>query len=168
MIGESSYKTVSDFRGDIPELVKEILKTDRISKPYTVELAKNMARDTKGKTYKAIWEWVRNNISYVEDGEPQVVKSPGATWLDRTADCKSMAILVGSILQNLKIPYKYKFAFYDPENPDQGHVYVVAPSDRGKWVAIDPVNPIFLDEPQAWKQFTRQGAKIGAICRKYI
>lgn len=169
MIAKSNYDVVSDFKGDIPDLVNEILKRDKESKDHTVELSKYLERGTRLETYRAIWKWVRGNIAYVEDAEPQVVKSPGATWVDRTADCKSMAILVGSILQNLKIPYRFKFAFYDQENPEQGHVYVVAPDDRGQWVAIDPVNPVFLDEPKAWKTFTKKGnTKIGKLWRKYV
>lgn len=160
MIKKSQYVTVSDIVGGIPDIIQEIVKMDRISAHYTVKLAEKLRGQTREETYRNIWAWVRSHIVYIEDAEPQIVKSPGATWKDRIADCKSMAILVGSILQNMRIPYKLRFAFYDPENPDQGHVYVVAPNDSGNWVAIDPVNPVFLDEPQAWKKRDKKGNKI--------
>lgn len=152
MIAYSDYKTVVDREGTVEDVVHLIIDRDKYTAGHTKELAEYLEAETDKQTFRNIWKWVKKNIRYIPDAEIERVKSPGATYRDGYADCKSMALMVGSILQNLGIPYYYRVTFYDENNPDYGHIYVVAKPKGGAEVSIDPVHDQFNDEPNWWKK----------------
>lgn len=157
-IEKSDRVVMEDFKGNVPDIIDTILDKDVTSAKYTVNLAPLLKGDTPIETFRNIYDFVRREIRYVSDGESdgiEKIKSPGATWRDRYADCKSMAIFVGSILQNLGYNYFYRVAFYDEDQPHMGHIYVVAQVPGGNEVAIDPVNENFNEQPKWWRKMDK-------------
>jgi len=130
--------------GDTDDIVRVILHGDSLAAPFTRDFAPYFRSGSTFSTGQKIWEFIKENIRYKKDRNGhERIKSPGKLWKDREGDCKSMAVFVASILQNLGIPYKYRFAHYpNPARPgdrDVNHVFVVAYDNTGSEIPIDPV-----------------------------
>ncbi len=164
LIKKSKYReTVKYKNGDVEDIVQVILEGDKVSAPFTRKFAKTFKGPIEEVLFD-IWNFTRSNISYVQDNPGfEKVKSPGATWKDRFGDCKSLSIFVGSILKNLKIPYKYRVAFYDANHPNQGHIYPIA-IINGKEIIVDAVNSVFDKEETYWRAYdVHPGSQEGRI-----
>ena len=72
-------------------------------------------------------------------------------WKGRKGDCKSFSIFIGSIIKNLKWKYRYRVAFYDPQNPDSGHIYPIVTLPDGTDVVMDAVHNRFDEEVKFWR-----------------
>jgi hypothetical protein len=141
----SNIEAVIKEKGVTDDIVKTILIADRLSAGFTEKLAVYLVGDTDRATLENVFSFVKENIEYVIDKPGfEVVKSPGKTWKDGFADCKSLSILVGSILQNLKIPYHYRFTSYN-KSKRVTHVYIVAQLN-GQEVILDTVHDFFDEE----------------------
>lgn len=130
--------------GDTDDIVSVILHGDRLAAPFTADFAPYFRSGATITTGQKVWDFVKSNIRYKKDKNGhERIKSPGKLWADKEGDCKSMSIFVASILQNLGIPYKYRFAHYpNPSRPwdkDVNHVFVVAMDATGREIPIDPV-----------------------------
>ena len=93
-----------------------------------------------------------------------MIKLPSALLKKRVGDCKSYSLFTASILENLKIPYKFVYTSYN-NNPIPAHVYVV--TEDG--CIIDAVYGIFNAEKKPTYRYTqdmnvRYMAGIGANC----
>lgn len=87
---------------------------------------------------KYVFDLVNDNITYKEDPTgKQLIRTPARLWADKTGDCKSFAIFIGSCMRCLGIPHVFRFASYT-SNPDPTHVYIVA-YDGNKEIIVDPV-----------------------------
>lgn len=138
--------------GDVKDIITVILKADSLSPKYTRELANQLRQDDEYDTMRAIWQFVKDNVHYVRDKVGhEVVQLPGALWRGRKGDCKSFSIFEGSLLKNLGFKYRYRVAFYDPANPDSGHIYPVATLSDGTEVVLDAVHNRFDEEVRFWK-----------------
>lgn len=132
----------------IEDIIKLILLADRKSRGDTARLAKSF-RPTKNGLHD-IWRFVRRKIRYIKDGlnikkiHIEKIKSPAATLKDGYADCKSMSILIASILYNLGIRYEYRFTSYRKNGP-VSHVYIVAFLNGEEYI-LDAVHTRFNDE----------------------
>lgn len=124
---------------DTKGIIDAVLFADPHAAAYTKKFAPTLKGRTLLETCRNVWEFVKTQIPYVLDplGE-QYIKSPGRLWRDKAGDCKSFSIFTGSILRNLGIPYGYRFASYDDNDPTPTHVYVYVPV-RGGEVIIDAV-----------------------------
>lgn len=97
-----------------------------------------------------VWAFARKYIQYREDpSSNQWVKTPAQTVTDGYADCKSLSLLILSILKNLNIPASLRFVAWEPGGMYR-HVYVVAPK-QGNTVAngyytLDACLPTFDTE----------------------
>lgn len=153
LIGKSKYEEKVKFKnGDVDDIINVILEADKVSAPFTRKLAKAF-KGSEEKILFDIWAFTRKHIRYIQDSPGhEKIKSPGATWRDRAGDCKSMSVFNASILKNLKIPYKYKIVFYDPNQPSQGHIYPIALLD-GREVVLDSVNSQFNKEERYWRDY---------------
>lgn len=135
-------------RGGIPEIMEVILYADARSAPFTSIISEKLKAKTDRETFFNIWRFARKNVNYIEDKPGhEVVKSPGNLLSERSGDCKSFSVLVGSILQNLGYNYHYRLIWERPWVPGVAHVYVMAETRDGNFIAIDPVNPDFAAEP---------------------
>lgn len=155
MIKDSKREIVEDFHGRVDDIVDTILAADLEAAQYTKMLARQLDSGTSMSTFRNIWHWVRENIDYIPDSGTERVKSPGATYKDGYGDCKSMALFVGSILQNLGYDYYYRIAFYDENQPNAGHIYVIAKSRDGREVAIDAVLDEFNKQYKWWRKMDK-------------
>jgi hypothetical protein len=128
------------------------MQADELSQPFTARFAKFLRGKNDLQTLKNVWAFVKENITYRRD-QPgdEVVKSPGALWETKVGDCKSFSVMIGSILNNLGYNYKYRVAFYNPLQPNQGHIYPVVVLDDGTEIIVDAVHEKFNKQAKYWK-----------------
>ena len=108
-------------------------------------------------TSRQIFQFLKDNVPYTkESGSYQTVKSPALLLLDNSGnddfdrvDCKNYASFIAGIIDSIKrheiknhIPsnwnWTFRFASYDVNDPEPGHVFVVVKiDDKELW--IDPV-----------------------------
>lgn len=124
--------------------------------PAAVQQTKTIARQFKGLTDRQtalnIFNYLKTKINYKADGNHQKVKLPSALLRTRVGDCKSFALFTAAILTNLKIPYRFTYASYDPKNKEPEHIYVT--TDSG--FIIDAVYGKFNSEKRAAHKFNRK------------
>lgn len=130
--------------GDTDDIVTVILHADKLASPFTERFAPYFRGRNVSETTRKIWDFVKTEIRYKRDKSGhERVKSPGKLWADKEGDCKSMSIFIASVLQNLGIPYKFRFAHYPnpgrPFDKDVNHVFVVAIDERGREIPVDTV-----------------------------
>ena len=155
-----TYKSQADNK-DIRDLLVKLVPK---AKAQMVEFSKRFKGRTNKETCKKIFDYIKNNFTYVADGGEQVIKLPSALLKKRVGDCKSYSLFTASILENLKIPYKFVYTSYN-NNPIPAHVYVV--TEDG--CIIDAVYGIFNAEKKPTYRYTqdmnvRYMAGIGADC----
>ena len=134
------YKGKADNK-DIRDLLEKLI-------PKASEQMREYAKKFKGaselETCKKIFNFLKNDITYLADGNEQVIKMPSALLKKKIGDCKSFSLFTASVLDNLKIPYTITYTSYN-ENPIPAHVYIVTKSG----IIIDAVYGIFNQEKKA-------------------
>jgi hypothetical protein len=155
-----TYKSQADNK-DIRDLLVKLVPK---AKSQMVEFSKGFKGRTNKETCKKIFDYIKSNFTYVADGGEQIIKLPSALLKKRVGDCKSYSLFTASILENLKIPYKFVYTSYN-NNPIPAHVYVV--TEDG--CIIDAVYGIFNAEKKPTYRYTqdmnvRYMAGIGANC----
>ena len=115
--------------------------------PDTQTLAKQLGKQNIPQTLQSIFDFVYNYIQYIPDNPlVEQVRRPLRTLWDRKGDCDCFSVLIGSILHNLKIPFKFRIAAYNGKEKYQ-HVYVIVPYN-GKMLVCDPVvDNCFYEKP---------------------
>jgi hypothetical protein len=134
---DSVYKSKADNK-DIRDLLERLVPK---AKAQMVEFSQQFKGRTETETCKKIFDYLKNNFTYVADGEEQIIKLPSALLAKKVGDCKSYSLFTSGILENLGIPYHFVYASYTT-NPIPGHVYVT--TDKG--CIIDAVYGIFNQE----------------------
>jgi len=134
---DSVYKSKADNK-DIRDLLERLVPK---AKAQMVEFSGQFKGRTEQETCKKIFDYLKNNFTYVADGEEQIIKLPSALLNKKVGDCKSYSLFTSGILENLGIPYHFVYASYTT-NPIPGHVYVT--TDKG--CIIDAVYGIFNQE----------------------
>ena len=157
---DSVYKSKADNK-DIRDLLVKLVPK---AKAQMVTFAQNFKGKNPQETCKKIFDYIKSNFSYVADGGEQIIKLPSALLRKRVGDCKSFSLFTASILENLKIPYKFVYASYS-SNPIPQHVYVV--TENG--CIIDVVYGIFNEEKKPTYKYTqdmnvRYMSGIGSHC----
>ncbi|MCQ2607752.1 MAG: hypothetical protein MJ197_03595 [Bacteroidales bacterium] len=121
---------------DTVNLVKDICKKYASD---TKVLAKHLQKDNLHDTIQSIFDFVYNYIQYEPDDRfIEQVRRPLRTLWDRKGDCDCFATLIGSILTNLNIPFKFRIAAYEGRRNFQ-HIYVIVPTGAGEYCVCDPV-----------------------------
>lgn len=128
---------------------------------------KKIARFFKGRTRRQtaqnIFNFLKRNIKYkIEPGSAQTVKSPAALLAHGYGDCKHYSKFAAGILENLGIPYAYRFASYKLFDSQPGHVFVVVNPGTDKEIWIDPVLPE-LDMRKAYYTATDKNMALYSI-----
>lgn len=137
--------------GDVQDIIEVILIADKLSPKFTKELAQQLRQGDDYDTLHAIWHFVKQNVRYVRDKVGhEVIQLPGALWRGRRGDCKSFSVFIGSLLKNLGYKYRYRVAFYNPSEPDSGHIYPIVKLPDGRDVVLDAVHSRFDDEVRFW------------------
>jgi hypothetical protein len=121
-----NIKTVDFMTGNTNDIITSIKKQHIAGWKQTVQFAKAFYSPSIYDILNAIWKFTKKEINYKVDpkGE-QFIKTPSVIWAHREGDCKSYSLLIASILQNLKIPYVYRFVSYGPTD-NYTHVYIKA------------------------------------------
>jgi hypothetical protein len=134
------YKGKADNK-DIRDLLEKLV-------PKATEQMKDYAQKFRGsnelETSKKIFDFLKNDIGYIADGEEQIIKLPSALLKKKVADCKSYSLFTAAILENLGIPYVITYTSYN-DNPIPHHVYIVTKNG----IIIDAVYGIFNKEKKA-------------------
>lgn len=107
----------------------------------TKKLAKYFGRNSSRESCKAIFDFLRNKLNYVADGETQMIKLPSALLHSKVGDCKSYSLFTSAILTNLGIPHHFVLVSYS-KDPTPSHIYV----ETEDGCIIDAVWGIFDDE----------------------
>ena len=143
---DAVYKSKADNK-DIRDLLVKLVPK---AKAQMVTFSKQFKGRTQQETCKNIFDYIKSNFTYVADGGEQIIKLPSALLRKRVGDCKSYSLFTASILENLKIPYKFVYTSYSA-NPIPQHVYVV--TENG--CIIDVVYGTFNAEKKPTYKYTQ-------------
>jgi hypothetical protein len=123
--------------------------------PAATEQMKDKAKEFKGSTEKQtcynIFNFLMTKIHYKVDGDNQKIKLPSAFLREKEGDCKSYSLFTASILANLKIPFSFTYASYNPTDSTPEHIYVTTK----KGCIIDAVYKKFDAEKKATYKFQK-------------
>lgn len=138
MLQIDGRNTLKKKRGTTKDIINEVLNTYQDTWHTTAELAETLRRGTEEETCRAVFDFIIANVNYNEDPNGvQWIRTPARLLHDREGDCKSMAILSASLLNNLGIPCFFRFVSFSRNNQIT-HVYTVTESG----IIIDPVERI--------------------------
>lgn len=123
--------------------------------PAATQQMKDKAKEFKGSTEKEtcynIFNFLMTKIHYKVDGDNQKIKLPSAFLREKEGDCKSYSLFTASILANLKIPFSFTYASYNPTDSTPEHIYVTTK----KGCIIDAVYKKFDSEKKATYKFQK-------------
>lgn len=133
--------------GVTEDIIKTILTGHKKSAGNTYLFAKHLKGKNKQQTCYNIWRFIRSNIQYqIDPPGQQFVKSPSRLWETKIGDCKSFSLFAASILQNLNIPYGFRFVSYSGVKR-YTHVYIIVPNTNYKnYITLDAVLKTFNKE----------------------
>lgn len=138
MLQIDGKNTLKKRRGTTKDIINEVISTYKDTWHTTAELSQHLRRDTELNTCKAVFDFIVENVHYNEDPDGvQWVRTPARLLHDGEGDCKSMAILCASLLNNLGIPCFFRFVSFH-RNKQITHVYTVTESG----IIIDPVERV--------------------------
>ena len=148
----SQVEEVLFRQGDTADIISVILHADEKAPEFTRDFAPYFQSSSIRETLEKIWDFVKKEIRYIKDPQGhERIKSPGKTWADRSGDCKSMSVFIGSLLCNLGIPFVYRFAYYPnpmrPHDKDVNHVYPVAIVNGREYILDAVVDRFNYEEP---------------------
>lgn len=116
------------------DIAKAIIQSTPEAKRQLKEFSK------KFKTPKQVHDWIVSNVQYKMDGNKlQDIRFPSRLYHDAYGDCKSMSLFIAGCLENMKVPHRFVFTSYDPNDPTPTHVYI----ETMDGIVIDPVYTIF-------------------------
>lgn len=122
------------------DIIDAITEAHRLHAPEYSQISSFFKAPTKRETAKRIFNFLKKNVKYViEPGNRQTVKSPAAIMATGHGDCKHYALFAGGILQNLGIPFAYRFSSYRIFDKQPQHVFVVVNPGTTNEIWIDPV-----------------------------
>lgn len=128
------------------DIMKEIPEAHKKFAPYYDQIALYFDGDSTAEICKNIYNFLKSNIRYHEEGEKdQTTALPTGILTRRYGDCKHYASFAGGVLDALNrlndtnIDWCYRFASYKLLDRVPHHVYVsVYDEDRGEEIWIDP------------------------------
>ena len=132
---------------------KDLQRAIEAAVPAAVVQMKDQSNQFRGlsekETAKKIFDFLKTQVHYKVDGDNQKIKLPSALLREREGDCKSYALFTAAVLSNIKIPYKFVYASYNPYDRTPEHIYVV--TNNG--TIIDAVWGTFNSEKKASYKF---------------
>ena len=129
--------TAEQSTGDI---IDAILEAHRRHAGDYSKISSFFNAGSRRATARKIFNFLKNNVRYViEPGSKQTVKSPAAILATGYGDCKHYSLFAGGVLQNLGIPFAYRFASYKLFDKQPQHVFVVVNPGTNNEIWIDPV-----------------------------
>lgn len=137
---QANYRnTIKKLSGNTADIVSVVMETYNKDWKQVSELAEHLKGSSVRKTCKNIFDYIINNVRYKEDPPGvQWVKTPARLIADGVGDCKSMSIFSASCLRVLGIDHFFRFVSFNRKK-EATHVYVVAISEYGEKIIMDPV-----------------------------
>lgn len=131
-------KTSINSHGNTDDIIHEIINCYHDFKSSTAGLAKKLRGNSEMDTCRNVFNFAVENVKYSEDPVGvQWIRTPARLLRDGVGDCKSYAILIASLLDNLNIPCFFRFVSFNDEKQFT-HVYIVTKSG----IIIDPVERV--------------------------
>lgn len=125
---------------DTNDIIKNIVSWHKRYADHYKNIAANFKGKTDKQTAQNIFNFLKQNIKYViESEDKQTLKTPAAILAQGKGDCKHYSLFAAGILQNLGIPFSFRFASYKWFDETPGHVFVVMYPGTGREIWIDPV-----------------------------
>lgn len=122
------------------DIIEAITKAHKEYRPEYKKIALFFKASTPRQTGQKIFDFLKNNVRYtIEPGDKQTVKSPAAILAEGEGDCKHYASWAGGVLDQLKIPFAYRFASYRMFDKTPQHVFVVINPGTQNEIWLDPV-----------------------------
>lgn len=122
------------------DIISAITKAHNQYKPEYKKIALYFKGLNPKQTGKKLFDFLKNNVRYtIEPADKQTVKSPAAILAEGEGDCKHYASWAGGVLDQLGIPFAYRFASYRMFDKTPQHVFVVINPGTKNEIWIDPV-----------------------------
>lgn len=124
--------------GNTQDIIDVLLESDKDVNwtAQTADFSKQFEKSYKG--LKKLTDWILENVKYkIDPAGVQWIKSPARTVADGYADCKSLTLLITSVLKNLRIRYRIRFVGYRGQK-QVSHVYALAYINNS-WLPLDTV-----------------------------
>ena len=122
------------------DIISAITKAHQQYRPEYKKIALFFKGSTPRQTGKKIFDFLKSNVKYkIEPADKQTVKSPSAILAEAEGDCKHFSSWAGGILDQLGIPFAYRFASYRMFDKTPQHVFVVINPGTQKEIWLDPV-----------------------------
>ena len=122
------------------DIISAITNAHKQYRPEYKKIAFFFKGSNAKQTGKKIFDFLKDNVRYsIEPANKQTVKSPAAILAEGEGDCKHYSSWAGGILDQLGIPFAYRFASYKMFDKTPGHVFVVINPGTKKEIWLDPV-----------------------------
>jgi len=122
------------------DIISAITKAHQEYRPEYKKVALFFKASTPRKTGQKIFDFLKNNVRYtIEPADKQTVKSPAAILAEGEGDCKHYSGWAGGVLEQLGIPFAYRFASYRMFDKTPQHVFVVINPGTNSEIWLDPV-----------------------------
>lgn len=139
--------TVSEHKTS--DIINQMIIEHADNKKFAGYISQYFKGRSSTDTCKNIYDFLRTQFHYVvEPAKDQTTKSLPAFMKLGYGDCKHYAGLFGIILEDLKIPFVYRFVSFDKRNSNPTHVYVVALNEQNKPIYCDACLPLFNVQKQ--------------------
>jgi len=139
-------KNINLYRGigDLDNTINYIIKITNESIPVFKDYAKSFNKGNLNDTSEAIWNFLKQNITYKHDRSGvEEIRHPERLLSDKIGDCEDFAIFTNTILSALGYhPFFYIVAF----GSSYQHIYSGVKNDTGSYV-IDAVWHSYNEHP---------------------
>lgn len=126
------------------DIIQAILKAHKEHAKDYAKIASNFNAPTRREIGQKIFNFLKNNVQYrIESSSKQTVKSPAAILAQGYGDCKHYSLFAGGVLENLGVPFAYRFASYKIYDKSPQHVFVVINPNKDNEIWLDPVLPSY-------------------------
>jgi len=122
------------------DIIAAITKAHKQYRPEYKKIALYFKGSNPRQTGQKIYDFLKSNVQYViEPANKQTVKSPSAILAEGDGDCKHYSTFAGGVLEQLGIPFSYRFASYRMFDETPQHVFVVINPGTQNEIWLDPV-----------------------------
>jgi len=122
------------------DIIAAITKAHKQYRPEYKKIALYFKGSSPRQTGQKIYDFLKSNVQYViEPANKQTVKSPSAILAEGDGDCKHFSTFAGGVLEQLGIPFSYRFASYRMFDETPQHVFVVINPGTQNEIWLDPV-----------------------------
>jgi len=140
--GERLITADQDYR----DIERAVLAKHVECEPYYDKIAENFLGADEFETAENLFDFCKDNLSYViETKNRQVVSSPQTLLSRGTGDCKTYALFIAGVLDALKrkglldCTWSYRFGSYKLFDCTPEHVFVVINPGTSDQIWVDPV-----------------------------